>query len=158
MKGGAKSGDAGCANSTCKRRRSIGFGCRIPVAAKLSRRDAHDVFEGGAEGVFRFIAERQRNNADQVLGALHPVAGRGMQRAQGQWLERRRQDGYRLARMSPRHLVCFIALGCFWGLSPSLYKVMGEAALPISQIIVYTGLAWASARRHPAGCALGASA
>jgi len=38
-----------------------------------------------------------------------------------------------------RHLFYFILLGCFWGLSPSLYKLMGEAGLPITQIIVYTG-------------------
>ena len=41
---------------------------------------------------------------------------------------------------SPLHIVYFITLGCFWGLSPSLYKLMGEAALPITHIIVYTGI------------------
>ena len=41
---------------------------------------------------------------------------------------------------SPRHIVYFLALGLFWGLSPSLYKVMGEARVPVTHIIVYTGL------------------
>ena len=41
--------------------------------------------------------------------------------------------------MSPAHLIWFITLGCFWGLSPSLYKLMGEAGVPISQIITFTG-------------------
>ena len=40
----------------------------------------------------------------------------------------------------PIHLLWFIALGCFWGLSPSLYKLMGDYGLPITHIIVYTGL------------------
>jgi drug/metabolite transporter (DMT)-like permease len=40
----------------------------------------------------------------------------------------------------PVHLLWFITLGCFWGLTPSLYKLMGEHHLPISHIIVYTGL------------------
>lgn len=40
----------------------------------------------------------------------------------------------------PVHLLWFIILGCFWGLTPSFYKLMGEAGLPISHIIVYTGL------------------
>jgi drug/metabolite transporter (DMT)-like permease len=40
----------------------------------------------------------------------------------------------------PIHLVWFVALGCFWGLSPSLYKLMGDHGLPITHIIVYTGL------------------
>lgn len=40
----------------------------------------------------------------------------------------------------PRHIVYFLALGLFWGLSPSLYKVMGEARVPVTHIIVYTGL------------------
>jgi drug/metabolite transporter (DMT)-like permease len=43
--------------------------------------------------------------------------------------------------MNSRHLLYFLALGCFWGLSPSLYKLMGEAGLPVTHIIVYTGLA-----------------
>ncbi|WP_119270511.1 DMT family transporter [Taklimakanibacter deserti] len=40
----------------------------------------------------------------------------------------------------PVHLLWFITLGCFWGLTPSLYKLMGEHGLPITHIIVYTGL------------------
>ncbi|HLF21867.1 MAG TPA: EamA family transporter, partial [Aestuariivirga sp.] len=40
----------------------------------------------------------------------------------------------------PRHILYFLALGLFWGLSPSLYKVMGEARVPVTHIIVYTGL------------------
>jgi drug/metabolite transporter (DMT)-like permease len=40
----------------------------------------------------------------------------------------------------PRHILYFIALGLFWGLSPSLYRVMGEARVPVTHIIVYTGL------------------
>ncbi len=40
----------------------------------------------------------------------------------------------------PVHLLWFITLGYFWGLTPSLYKLMGEAGIPISHIIVYTGL------------------
>jgi drug/metabolite transporter (DMT)-like permease len=40
----------------------------------------------------------------------------------------------------PVHLLWFIALGAFWGLSPSLYKLMGDQGLPITHIIVYTGL------------------
>ena len=38
------------------------------------------------------------------------------------------------------HLFWFITLGCFWGLTPSLYKLMGEHHLPITHIIVYSGL------------------
>lgn len=41
---------------------------------------------------------------------------------------------------SPRHILYFLALGLFWGLSPSLYKLMGEARVPVTHIIVYTGL------------------
>jgi drug/metabolite transporter (DMT)-like permease len=40
----------------------------------------------------------------------------------------------------PVHLLWFIVLGCFWGLTPSLYKLMGDHGLPITHIIVYTGL------------------
>ena len=42
---------------------------------------------------------------------------------------------------SPRHIFYFLALGLFWGLSPSLYRVMGDAQVPVTHIIVYTGLA-----------------
>ena len=41
----------------------------------------------------------------------------------------------------PAHLLWFILLGCFWGLTPSLYKLMGDYGLPVSHVIVYTGLA-----------------
>lgn len=41
---------------------------------------------------------------------------------------------------SPRHLAYFVALGLFWGLSPSLYRAMGEGKVPITHIIVYSGL------------------
>ena len=37
------------------------------------------------------------------------------------------------------HLMHFVLLGCFWGLSPSLYKLMGEAGVPVLHIIVLTG-------------------
>lgn len=40
----------------------------------------------------------------------------------------------------PIHLVWFLVLGSFWGLTPSFYRLMGEAGLPVSHIIVYTGL------------------
>lgn len=40
----------------------------------------------------------------------------------------------------PVHLLWFIVLGCFWGLTPSLYKLMGDQGLPVTHIIVYTGL------------------
>ncbi|MGQ0486709.1 MAG: hypothetical protein ACT4SY_15345 [Hyphomicrobiales bacterium] len=42
---------------------------------------------------------------------------------------------------SPLHIFYFLALGLFWGLSPSLYRVMGDAQVPVTHIIVYTGLA-----------------
>jgi len=35
----------------------------------------------------------------------------------------------------------FVLLGAFWGLSPSIYKVLGPAGMPISHIIVLTGVA-----------------
>ena len=37
------------------------------------------------------------------------------------------------------HFTHFVLLGCFWGLSPSLYKLMGEAGVPVLHIIVLTG-------------------
>ena len=37
------------------------------------------------------------------------------------------------------HIAAFIALGCFWGLSVPLYKLMGLDGVPVSHIIVYTG-------------------
>ncbi len=39
-----------------------------------------------------------------------------------------------------RHFFYFIALGLFWGLSPTLYRAMGEAAVPVTHIIVYSGV------------------
>jgi drug/metabolite transporter (DMT)-like permease len=41
---------------------------------------------------------------------------------------------------SLKHLAYFVALGLFWGLSPTLYRVMGEERVPVSHIIVLTGL------------------
>jgi hypothetical protein len=41
---------------------------------------------------------------------------------------------------SLRHLVYFIALGMFWGVSPSLYKHWGEIGMPATHVIVLTGL------------------
>jgi drug/metabolite transporter (DMT)-like permease len=34
----------------------------------------------------------------------------------------------------------FVLLGAFWGLSPSIYKVLAPAGMPISHIIVLTGI------------------
>lgn len=39
----------------------------------------------------------------------------------------------------PVHLLYFIALGLFWGLSPTLYRAMGEANVPVTHVIVLTG-------------------
>ncbi len=39
-----------------------------------------------------------------------------------------------------RHILYFIALGTFWGVSPSLYKYWGESGVPVSHVICYTGL------------------
>lgn len=41
---------------------------------------------------------------------------------------------------SPRHLSFFAALGLFWGVSPSLYRHWGVLGMPISHVIVLTGL------------------
>lgn len=38
-----------------------------------------------------------------------------------------------------RHLAYFIALGLFWGISPSQYAYWGRAGVPVSHILVYTG-------------------
>ena len=38
-----------------------------------------------------------------------------------------------------RHLAYFIALGLFWGISPSQYAYWGKAGVPVSHILVYTG-------------------
>jgi drug/metabolite transporter (DMT)-like permease len=51
---------------------------------------------------------------------------------------------------SPRHIAYFVALGLFWGLSPSLYRAMGEGQVPVTHIIVLSGLG--------VGLALGAAA
>ncbi len=40
---------------------------------------------------------------------------------------------------SPRHLAYFVALGLFWGISPSQYRYWGEAGVPVSHILVFTG-------------------
>lgn len=37
------------------------------------------------------------------------------------------------------YIAALVALGLFWGLSPSLYKLMGEMGIPISHIVVFTG-------------------
>jgi drug/metabolite transporter (DMT)-like permease len=42
---------------------------------------------------------------------------------------------------SPRHLAYFVALGMFWGLSPSLYRAMGEGHVPVTHIIALSGIA-----------------
>jgi drug/metabolite transporter (DMT)-like permease len=39
-----------------------------------------------------------------------------------------------------RHLSYFIALGLFWGLSPSLYKHLSDVGMPLSHTIAVTGL------------------
>jgi drug/metabolite transporter (DMT)-like permease len=39
-----------------------------------------------------------------------------------------------------RHLSYFISLGLFWGLSPSLYKLWANEAVPVSHVLVITGL------------------
>ena len=42
---------------------------------------------------------------------------------------------------SPRHFAYFIALGMFWGVSPSVYRYLAETHMPPAHTIVYTGLA-----------------
>lgn len=39
-----------------------------------------------------------------------------------------------------RNLFYFLSLGAFWGLSPSLYRFMGKDGVPVTHIIVYTGI------------------
>lgn len=46
---------------------------------------------------------------------------------------------------SVRHLVHFVALGLFWGASPSLYSYWGQAGVPASHVIGYSGLGLALA-------------
>ncbi len=41
---------------------------------------------------------------------------------------------------SPRHFAHFLALGLFWGCSPSLYKHLADIGVPGSQTILLTGL------------------
>jgi drug/metabolite transporter (DMT)-like permease len=38
-----------------------------------------------------------------------------------------------------RHIIYFIGLGLFWGVSPSLYSYWGGAGVPASHIITYSG-------------------
>jgi drug/metabolite transporter (DMT)-like permease len=40
---------------------------------------------------------------------------------------------------SPRHLFYFLALGMFWGVSPSLYRHWGILGVPVSHVILLTG-------------------
>ena len=40
---------------------------------------------------------------------------------------------------SLRHLSYFLALGLFWGISPSLYRHWGELGMPVSHVIFLTG-------------------
>lgn len=44
-----------------------------------------------------------------------------------------------LPMTSFRHLGYFVALGLFWGISPSQYRYWGEIGVPVSHVIVYTG-------------------
>lgn len=46
---------------------------------------------------------------------------------------------------APRHLSLFLALGLFWGISPSLYRHWGVLGMPVSHIILITGLGVAAA-------------
>lgn len=41
---------------------------------------------------------------------------------------------------SPRHFSYFLALGLFWGISPSLYRHWGHIGMPPTHVIVVTGL------------------
>jgi drug/metabolite transporter (DMT)-like permease len=41
---------------------------------------------------------------------------------------------------SLRHIIYFIGLGLFWGVSTSLYRYWGEAGVPATHIIAYSGL------------------
>jgi drug/metabolite transporter (DMT)-like permease len=47
--------------------------------------------------------------------------------------------------MDVRHLLHFVALGLFWGISPSLYGYWGQSGVPVSHIIFYTGVGLALA-------------
>jgi drug/metabolite transporter (DMT)-like permease len=39
-----------------------------------------------------------------------------------------------------RHIIYFISLGLFWGVSTSLYRYWGEAGVPATHIIAYSGV------------------
>ena len=41
---------------------------------------------------------------------------------------------------SPRHLSLFLILGLFWGISPSLYRHWGVLGMPVTHVIVLTGI------------------
>jgi drug/metabolite transporter (DMT)-like permease len=41
---------------------------------------------------------------------------------------------------SPRHFAYFLALGLFWGVSPSLYRHLSQIGMPVSHTIMVTGL------------------
>jgi drug/metabolite transporter (DMT)-like permease len=41
---------------------------------------------------------------------------------------------------SPRHFAYFLALGLFWGVSPSLYQHLSRIGMPVSHTICITGL------------------
>ncbi len=41
---------------------------------------------------------------------------------------------------SPRHIFWFIALGLFWGVSPSLYKHLANVHIPLTHTVVFTGV------------------
>jgi drug/metabolite transporter (DMT)-like permease len=41
---------------------------------------------------------------------------------------------------SPRHILWFLALGLFWGVSPTLYKHLANIGMPVSHTIVFTGI------------------
>ncbi len=40
---------------------------------------------------------------------------------------------------SPRHIIWFLALGLFWGVSPVLYKHLANIGMPVSHTIFFTG-------------------
>jgi drug/metabolite transporter (DMT)-like permease len=59
---------------------------------------------------------------------------------------------------SPRHFAWFMALGCFWGVSPAVYRHLAIVGIPETHTIVLTGLgvglimlAWAVAKSGWAG-------
>ena len=52
---------------------------------------------------------------------------------------------------SARHLSLFLTLGLFWGVSPSLYQYWGLLGMPVSHVIVLTGIGVAAAADHASG-------